>query len=181
MKLQSTAKCLSQQQTQGQSWVAAACQQHPLSSVPPPQQGPEHGGSDHQLRPVLNSLPNIPNQKTISRGDKLGLRWQPPLTHKTHTWRWYPRTASVAVATSTHLPHRQMDTSVQHSQQGRAGSSGFLPARDLSKTHSISEGNEEGGVARAGGIPNPAAGPLPATRETRLIHPVLLLAFFFLN
>lgn len=34
-------------------------------------------------------------------------------------------------------------------------------------------------MARAGGIPNPAAGPLPAAREARLIHPVLLLGFFF--
>lgn len=34
-------------------------------------------------------------------------------------------------------------------------------------------------MARASGIPNPAAGPLPAAREARLIHPVLLFGYFF--
>lgn len=92
MKLQSTAKCLSQQQTQGQSRVAAACQWHPLSSrCPSTSAAPGMCWQPPPAAACVSSLPDIPKQKIISCGNELGLCSQPPLTHTIHTWCSQPR------------------------------------------------------------------------------------------
>lgn len=130
MKLQSTAKCLSQQQTQGQSRVAAACQWHPLSSrCPSTSAAPGMCWQPPPAAACVSSLPDIPKQNNFMWERTWTVLTATPDTHNTHLALTAPRTASVAVVTSTHLPHQQMDTSVRHSQQGSAGSSGFLPAQ----------------------------------------------------
>lgn len=184
MKLQSTAECLSQQQTQGQSRVAAACQQHPLPSRCPSTSAAPTTWREPPPAAACAQLPSSHPQP------KNGFVWGRSGTaschlchaHNTHLAH-SPGTASVAVVTSTHLLHRQTDTSIRPAQPARMRwELWFLPAqRDLSKTAASPRGTRTAGVARAAGIPSPAAGPLPAAREARLIHPVLLFVFFFLK
>lgn len=147
MKLQSTAKCLSQQQTQGQSWVAAACQQHPLPSCCPCTSAAPATWWQPPPAAACAQLPShIPNQKMILCGDEAGLRSSHLChAHKTHLAR-SPGTASVAVVTSTHLPHRQTDTSVCPSGTASEGALGALVLAGTARPQqerSISEGSEE--------------------------------------